>query len=124
MVDVTSVKALYHELPRETEVLTYFYRFFIYYLRAKVLRNAAIVYVTKFVFVVLVIKEIINVYIVDIALDSLQINIIFAAAVSTFFATRSLGSLFIIFSGFLLFRFTLDFVCFFQPIVRQYLRNI
>ena len=75
MVYVSTVQTLHHEQPRETEILTYFQRFFINVFCAEVFSDAAIVSVWQLYRIVFIIEQIVYINIVDIALDALQINV-------------------------------------------------
>ena len=67
MVDITAIETLDHKVAREAEILAHFYRLLVQYLTREILRNAAVVYVTKLVLVVLVVEQVIHVHVVYIA---------------------------------------------------------
>ena len=74
MVDITTIQTFDHKVPRETEIFANFYRFFIKNLRSEVFSDTAIVYVTQLVFIVFMIKQVVNIDIVYIALDTCQVD--------------------------------------------------
>ena len=84
MVDISSVQAFNHEMPWESKVLTNFNRFLIDYLRSEILSYAAVVNIAEFILIVLMVEQIVNIDIVNISLDSLQVNIIFIPCDTSF----------------------------------------
>ena len=71
MIDIAPIQAFDHELARESEILANFYRLFVDDLRSEILCDAAVVYVTEFVLVVLVIEQIVHIHVVNVTLDRL-----------------------------------------------------
>ena len=76
MVDVPAIQAFDHELPREPEVLAHTQGLFIYILCREILCDAAIVCIGQLGRVDLIIEEVIDVYVIHIALDGLKVNIL------------------------------------------------
>ena len=83
MVDIAAIETFDHEVAREAEILAHFYRLLVQYLTRKILRYAAVVYVTKLVPVVLVVEQVIHVHVVYIAWDVLQVEAIFVLDFAT-----------------------------------------
>jgi hypothetical protein len=71
MVDVTTIQTFYHEFSGKPKVFTHLDCLFIYIFSGKIFSYAAVVCVTEFAFVILVVEQIVDVYIVDIALNCL-----------------------------------------------------
>ena len=74
MVDVTPIQTFDHKVSWEAKVLAYFDSLFIENLGGKVLGDAAVVYVTQFILIVLMVEQIVHIYIVYIALNACQID--------------------------------------------------
>ena len=138
MIDVSAIETLYHELARETEVLTHSQRLFVDIFSTKVLCNAAIVCVWELCRVYLVIKKVIHVYIVHVALYRLQIDILTLLLLICVIVTPRLlmhttlpirtssNRIIIGLRRILLFLFILlfrvIFIGFFEPMMSEYLR--
>ncbi len=84
MVDIAPIQTFDHKVPREAKILTNFYRFLIDYLRSEILCYAAVVNIAEFILIVLMVEQIIDIDIVNISLDSLQVNIIFVPCGTSF----------------------------------------
>ena len=97
MVDVAPVEALYQELPREAEVLANLERLFVDVFGGKVLGNAAVVGVAQFDFVVLMVEQVVHIYVVNVSLDILQVQIIFVGGLSSDHGVIVLSIFFIVF---------------------------
>ena len=76
MVNISPVEALYYELPWEAKVLAYFKSFFINILCCEILSDAAVVRVAQLCIIILVIKQVVNIDIVNVALYFGQVDII------------------------------------------------
>lgn len=76
MVKVSSVKALYHKVSWESEILTDFNALFVNVLCGKVLCHAAVVRIREFCLVVLVVEEVVNINIIHVALDALKVQVL------------------------------------------------
>ena len=74
MVNVATVQTLDHEVSWEAEVFTDLNRFFVYDLRSEVFCDAAVVDVAELVFIVLMVEKVVNVDIIDIALNAGSVN--------------------------------------------------
>lgn len=75
MVDVAAVEALYQELPGEAEVFADRQRLFVDVLGGKVFRDAAVIGVAQFDFIIFVVKQVIHVYVVHVTLNVFQIDV-------------------------------------------------
>ncbi len=137
MIDVSAIETLYHELARETEVLTHSQRLLVNIFSTKVLCDAAIVCVRELCRVYLVIEKVIHVYIVHVALYRLQIDILALLLLVCVIITprllmhstlpiRTSSNRIIIRLSILLFIFILlfrvIFIGFFEPMMSEYLR--
>ena len=67
MVDIAPIQTLDHEVSWEAEVLAHLNRLLIQNLGSEILRYAAVVYITELVLIILMVEQIINVDIVNIA---------------------------------------------------------
>ena len=106
MVDVSSIETLNEELPRIPKILANSKRFLINVLGCKVLSDTAVVRVTQFGLVAALVKQVVDVDVVDIASDLLQLWIRLR--------------LFILFTCFIV-TLRVFFICFFKPLMRQHL---
>ena len=87
MVDVPPVETLDHELAWEAKVLTHLYRFLIDRLRREVLCDATVVNVAELAPIVFLVEQIVNVDVIDIALDVTSIHTVFLITISTLLTT-------------------------------------
>jgi hypothetical protein len=76
VVQVSSVEALDHELAGEPEVFAHFEGLLVYVLRREILCDAAVISVGEFGAVVLIIEEVVNINVVNVALDALQVDVL------------------------------------------------
>jgi len=95
MVNVAPVETLDHELPREPKIFAHLQCLLVHILRREVLRDAAVVSVRQFCFVVLMVEEVVHVHVVHVALDCFQINFafIFICILSVFVGICAISSL-------------------------------
>lgn len=77
MIHFASVQTFYYKISRISVSFNDVYCFFVKLIGSKVFCNAAIVRITKFSFIIFVVKEVINIYIVNIALNVLQFFLTF-----------------------------------------------
>jgi len=119
MIDISSVQAFDQELPGETKVLANLKSFFVNIFCAKVLCDAAVIGITEFNLVILMVKQVVNVYIVHIALDVFQVNVVL------FCVSAACNGIFVLLSFllFFVFVFAFIFICLFEPLMGQNLRN-
>lgn len=119
MVDVSAVEALDHKLAREPEVFAHLKCLLVNVLTREVLGNAAVVCVAKLDFVVLVVKQVVNVHVVHVTLDVLQINVVSLVSGIILLACNPLWFVFFM----VFFRGAFSIVCFLEPGVDEDLRN-
>lgn len=114
MIYVSSIQALYEELPWETKVLANLESFFIYVFCREIFCDAAVVGVAELYLVVLMIKQIVDIYIIDVTLNVLEINIRLFVALAACYSTIIFHTVLFFFIIFFLF---LGFVLvgFFKP---------
>jgi hypothetical protein len=76
MIDIATVETLNHECSGEPKVLTYFECLFINVLCREVFGDTAVICIGQLCVVVLIIKEVIDINIVNITLDALQVKVL------------------------------------------------
>ena len=85
MVNVTLVQTLHHEVPWEPKILTHLQCFLVYQLGGKVFCNATVVNIAELGAIILIVEQIVHIDIVDVALNTRQINLIILLASITLF---------------------------------------
>jgi hypothetical protein len=68
MINVAPVQAFDYELTRESKIFAHFQSLLVNILRRKIFRNTAVIRVTQFRLVILIVKQVVHVDIVNIAL--------------------------------------------------------
>lgn len=77
MINVAPIQTLDQELPRVTEVFTCSKHFFVYIFRCEVLCHTAVVCIAQLGLVVTIIKQVIYIYVVNIARYFVHVHVVF-----------------------------------------------
>ena len=71
MIEVSLVDTLYQKISRKAVTFHYFHCLLVYVMGCKVLRDAAVICVTKFSLIILHIEEVINIDKIDVPTNGL-----------------------------------------------------
>ena len=119
MVDVAPIETLDHEVPWESKVLADLERLLVNILGSEVLSDATVVRVAQLSLVVLVVEQVVDVHVVDVALYAVKINIVCLLLILFFLLCFRLLIILIALMFFIIFfffvRVRLHLVCLFEP---------
>ena len=119
MVYVSSIEALYEELPWEPEVFADLKSLLVYVFGREILGDAAVVRVTQLYLVILMVKEVVDVHIIHVSLDILKVYIRLFISLSSSDRTVILDAVFLLVVVFFLFLVRLVLVGLLQPGMRK-----